>query len=238
MQHRDFNLKIKSVGDAGTFTGLGAAYNNTDLGGDVILPGAFARTLSPGKSFPLLWQHDPTNPIGSVKITDSREGLKVDGTLLLTDPVAMKAYNLMKAGIVKGLSIGYDVVKESFDGDTRQLVELRLWELSIVTFPMNELATVSGVKAMSQDEITRHVKNLVVHYKAAGQHLQSMRMSLKALLGDDDDLDDQEDDLPADDPALLEANDDDSDPADEGMSKAFLVELQKLAEQARELATA
>ena len=60
MERKRFSLKIKSVDDTGTFTGLGAAYNNVDLGGDKIMPGAFTRTLAAGKQFPLLWQHDPS----------------------------------------------------------------------------------------------------------------------------------------------------------------------------------
>ncbi len=84
-------LKIKSVDDTGTFTGLGAAYNNVDLGGDKIVPGAFTRTLAAGKQFPLLWQHDPSSPIGTCKVTDTPQGLHVEGTLLLQDPTAQKA---------------------------------------------------------------------------------------------------------------------------------------------------
>ena len=238
MEHRDFNLKIKSVDDAGTFVGLGAVYNNVDLGGDRILPGAFTRTLAAGKQFPLLWQHDPSNPIGTAKITDTREGLQVAGTLLLTDPTAQKAYTFMKAGVVKGLSIGYDTIKATNDGDVRQLTELRLWEISCVTFPMNESAQVSSVKAISDSERGRHLKAINECRKCIDRKQREMRMHLKAVLDDFDDDDDFSDVDPADDPALLEANDDDSDPADEGMSKAFLVELQKLAEQAQELASA
>ena len=224
--------------DAGTFVGLGAVYNNVDLGGDQILPGAFTRTLAAGKSFPLLWQHDPSNPIGTAKVTDTPAGLQVTGTLLLSDPTAQKAYTFMKAGVIKGLSIGYDTIQETFADDVRQLIELRLWEISCVTFPMNESAQISSVKAISDSERARHLKAINECRKCIDRKQREMRMHLKAVLDDFDDDDDFSDVAPADDPALLEANDDDSDPADEGMSKAFLVELQKLAEQAQELASA
>jgi HK97 family phage prohead protease len=222
VERRDFNLKIKSLDDAGTFVGLGAVYGNVDLGGDVIDPGAFSRTLSAGKSFPVLWQHDPSNPIGTCKITDSREGLQVAGTLMLEDPTARKAYRFMRAGVVKGLSIGYDTIQATYEGDVRHLTELRLWEISCVTFPMNESAQVSGVKAMSDDERTGHIKAINEHLKAIGHHERGMRMHLKSLL----DLADDDDD--SDDEPLLEDEDDDDD-------KAFVAELQKLAEQAQEL---
>src|ERR1700684_97135 len=98
MEHASYQLKIKSVDDAGGFSGIGAVYSTVDLGGDLIEPGAFSRTLSAGKKFPLLWQHDPSNPIGTCSVTDSRDGLLVNGTLMLEDPTARKAYTFMKAG--------------------------------------------------------------------------------------------------------------------------------------------
>jgi HK97 family phage prohead protease len=88
MERKRFSLKIKSVDDTGTFTGLVPRYNNVDLGGDKIVPDAFTRTLAAGKQFPVLWQHDAGSPIGFCRVEDSREGLVVNGTLLLEDPTA------------------------------------------------------------------------------------------------------------------------------------------------------
>jgi HK97 family phage prohead protease len=133
MQHHNFSLKVKSVDDSGKFTGIGAVYGNVDLGGDKILPGAFSRTLAGSKQFPLLWQHSPSDPIGSVKVTDSPVGLQVEGQLLLSDPTAQKAYSFLKAGVIRGLSIGFETVKASFVDEVRELSELKLWELSVVT---------------------------------------------------------------------------------------------------------
>ena len=77
------------------------------------------------------------------------------------------------------------------------LKELRLWEISVVTFPMNESATISSVKSLSlSDDEVQH------HLKAIRRHQKGISMHLKALLGGDD-LDDDA----ADDPALLEGND-------------------------------
>ena len=224
MDRASFNLKIKSVDDAGKFTGIGAVYNNVDLGGDKILPGAFTRTLAAGKALPLLWQHNPSDPIGSVKLTDTSQGLMVEGQLLLSDPTAAKAYQFLKAGIIKGLSIGYDTIKSAFVNDVRELTELKLWELSIVTFPMNEMATVTGIKAMSDDDREKHMKAIDTHRKAIDRHQRGIREHLKAM---SDAFDDDTDD---DEALLLDEGD------DEETTKAFLVELQKLVEDARELA--
>jgi HK97 family phage prohead protease len=224
MERKRFGLKFKSVDDTGTFIGSGAVYNNVDLGGDKIMPGAFTRTLAAGKQFPLLWQHDPSNPIGTAKVTDTPQGLQVEGTLLLQDPTALKAYTFLKAGVIKGLSIGYETLQSSMEGDVRVLKELRLWELSVVTFPMNESAVVGSVKSLSvsDDEVQHHLRAIRRHQKAIHGHV-------KALLGADE-LDD--DDTTADD--LVDSDSEELD----FESKALLTELQTLVAQAGGLASA
>jgi HK97 family phage prohead protease len=224
VERRDFNLKIKSLDDAGTFVGMGAVYNNVDLGGDLIEPGAFTRTLSAGKKFPVLWQHKTDEPIGFCQITDTREGLQVNGTLELSDPTARKAFTFMKAGVIKGLSIGYDTIQATYDGDVRHLTELKLWEISCVTFPMNESAVVTGVKSLTDADRAKHMKAIDSHRKTIDRSQRAIREHLKAMF---DGLDDEDDTNLPDDPALFEG--------DEEMNKAFLVELQKLAEQASAL---
>jgi uncharacterized protein len=219
VEHHSFSLKVKSVDDSGRFTGVGAVYGNIDLGGDRIMPGAFTKTLAAGKQIPLLWQHNPSDPIGSVKCTDSSQGLMVEGQLLLSDPTAQKAYQFLKAGIIKGLSIGYDTKKADFVGDVRELQELKLWELSVVTFPMNPSAEVTSVKRMSDDDRARHLKSIDTHRRAIAKHERALRESLKCLL----DLDDDE---PAD-PDQIDSDDDGAG--------ALLGELRSLVESASEL---
>jgi HK97 family phage prohead protease len=225
VEKANFSLKIKSVDEAGRFTGVGAVYNNVDLGGDKILPGAFTRTLAGAKQFPMLWQHNPSDPIGSVKVPDTSQGLMVEGQLLMSDPTAKKAYQFLKAGIIKGLSIGYETMKSAFVGDVRELQELKLWELSVVTFPMNESAMVTGIKAMSDDDRSKHFKAIDMHRKSIDRAQRGIREHLKSLF---DGFDDDDDSDLADDPAMLEGE-------NEEMSM-LLSELNSLAEQAQELA--
>jgi len=131
----------------------------------------------------------------------------------------------MKAGVIKGMSIGFETLQSSMDGDVRQLKELRLWEISVVTFPMNESAQIQSVKSLSlSDDEVQH------HLKAIARHQKGIRMHLKCILGADD-LDDDA----ADDPAFLEGNDSESD---DEMSKALLAELKQLVTQAGGLASA
>lgn len=145
---RRMNLEIKEVTEAGTFEGLLSPYGNVDDGGDVVERGAYTKTLQEhGNKVPLLWQHKSDSPVGELALEDRQDGLWCKGTLLMELPEARKAYLLMKAGIVKGLSIGFNSVKDAVEGGVRHLKEIRLYEGSIVTFPMNEQALISSVKA-------------------------------------------------------------------------------------------
>jgi hypothetical protein len=146
--------------------------------------------------------------------------LQVTGKLELSDPTAQKAYTFMKAGIVKGLSIGYDTIKSSFVGDVRELQELKLWEISCVLFPMNESAQITAVKTISDDDRAKHLKAIDDHRRAIDRHQRGIREHLKAMFdGCDDDA--------ADDDALVE-NDE-----DEETTKALLSEIQTMVRQAQ-----
>ncbi|MFB3778808.1 MAG: HK97 family phage prohead protease [Bryobacteraceae bacterium] len=158
MDTRFLNFEIKQLTDAGEFTGVASPYGTEDLGGDIIEPGAFTGDLQKhGAERPLLWQHDAKCPIGTVTLQDSPGGLLVQrGKLELALDDAKKAFTAIKSKIIKGLSIGFQAEKWEYkksdnpDGwPTRILKAVRLWEVSIVTFPMAEGATISSVKSLS-----------------------------------------------------------------------------------------
>jgi HK97 family phage prohead protease len=141
-------LQVKELDAQGRFVGLASVYNNVDLGGDVVMPGAFSRTLKArGNEVPILYQHNMREPIGLGTLTDTASGLQIEGKLVLTVARAKEAFDLMRERILKGLSIGYDVVRDEIRSGARHLKELKLYEVSLVTLPMNELATISVVKS-------------------------------------------------------------------------------------------
>ena len=148
--------ELKSEDGIGTFTGWLSVFGNEDLGHDIVEPGAFTKTLSERKTpLPILWQHDPHQPIGVFSNVAEHKsggptglgGLRVKGDLNLETQKGREAYALLKQGAMSGLSIGYGVVKDGYEGMTRRLKELKLHEGSVVTFPMNTVANVDGVKA-------------------------------------------------------------------------------------------
>jgi uncharacterized protein len=148
----DLRFEVKAIAEDGTFEGLAAVYGNTDLQGDVIAPGAFTRTLADhGNQVPLLWQHNMAAPIGKATLTDTPAGLAVKGKLALGVSVARDAYESLKAGILSGLSIGFDTIRATPENGKRVLKELRLFEISLVTFAANPEAMVTAVKADRED---------------------------------------------------------------------------------------
>ncbi|HMF62986.1 MAG TPA: HK97 family phage prohead protease [Edaphobacter sp.] len=192
MQTRDFSLKVKVLDDSGTFTGLASTYGApADLVGDIIAPGAYKQAIQmQGKGLPLLWCHSQLEPLGSVFLSDSTEGLVCKGTLLMEDAGAKRAHAFMKAGIVRGLSIGYTLPhgegKISYNDDgTRTLKEVRLHEISLCAVPCNPGAVVTTVKTLGQIENVLRTFRPGEVTAADLDQLRAIDLSLKALLKKD-----------------------------------------------------
>ncbi|WP_291349445.1 MULTISPECIES: HK97 family phage prohead protease [unclassified Acinetobacter] len=154
MNRKSFNLEIKAVQEDGFFSGYGAVFGNIDWYNDVILPGAFTASLAKwrakNKMPPVLWNHNDSEPIGVyTNIYEDEKGLYVEGKLLIDDvPRAKSTHALLKAGAIDGLSIGYSTKKANQQGNgVRELVEVELGEISIVTQPANERSVITSVKS-------------------------------------------------------------------------------------------
>jgi len=158
VKNLDFVLEVKAVKGDGTFSGYASVFDVIDQGRDVVMKGAFAKTIrdieASGRPLPVLWQHDSYNPIGIITLMKEDErGLYVEGKLALDAPQGAAALSLLQMGAISGMSIGYITTKWSADEETgvRSLIELELWEISLVTFPMNEAARVEAVKSKLED---------------------------------------------------------------------------------------
>jgi HK97 family phage prohead protease len=157
MKTKDFALKLKATdGAPGEIEGYASVFNVRDSYNEVVVPGAFADSLARHQregSYPLmLWQHDTYEPIGVWdELSDDGKGLYAKGRLLIEQsvPEADKAYALLKAGALRGMSIGYREVdvEPPDNGGPRKLVKLDLLECSIVSFPANRRAGIEAVKS-------------------------------------------------------------------------------------------
>ena len=121
--------------------GYASLFGAPDHGGDVVQAGAYgaslARLARAASGVKMLWQHDPTRPIGVWdEVREDGRGLWVKGRLLLEVQAAREAHVLLQAGAIDGLSIGYRTLRSEAKGGRRLLHEIELWEVSLVTFPM------------------------------------------------------------------------------------------------------
>lgn len=143
--------RLADIAEDGSFTGYAALFGRVDLGRDLILPGAFAGSLAErgAGGVRMLFQHDPAEPIGTwLDLTEDATGLKVSGQLTLDVARAREVLALMRAGAIDGLSIGFRTVEGRTDPRSRirRLARIDLWEISIVTFPMQPEARIASVK--------------------------------------------------------------------------------------------
>ena len=142
---------VRTTDADGVFEGYASLFGVADLGRDVVMPGAFADSLRRrgAAGIRLLWQHDPSEPIGRwLSIAEDARGLRVRGRLNLAVERAREIHALLREGAVDGLSIGFRVLRARPERATglRHLEALDLWEISLVTFPMLPDARVSAVK--------------------------------------------------------------------------------------------
>jgi HK97 family phage prohead protease len=123
------------------FAGYAALFGRRDAGRDVIRPGAFARTLAAREGpLPLCWQHRPDRRVGWIEhLAEDARGLRVIARL---HDGAHGAALALRRGAVTGLSFGYRARGFCRDGAGRLLTDIDLFEVSLVTHPMQHGARV------------------------------------------------------------------------------------------------
>lgn len=159
------DIEFKNLdGEKGTFVAYGSTFENEDLGGDVMKKGAFEKSLqeNPAENVYMFYNHDSKEIIGEyTEIKEDNHGLLIKGRLFIEDiKRAQETYFLMKKGLIKKFSIGYSIVKKSYEKGKRLLEEVKLIEVSPVTFPMNPEASIIGVKSMRDLDIRDFEKKL------------------------------------------------------------------------------
>ncbi len=148
-----------SDAEEGTFEGHVAVFDKLNDFGEIVMPGAFKKTLKArGKGkVKMLRQHQQSSIIGIwEELREDNEGLFVRGRLLTEIQAAKETLILLKAKALDGLSIGFRTIIEEFDSKKKQvrLLELDLFEISLVAIPAQAAALVTSVRAMSPEEIT------------------------------------------------------------------------------------
>ncbi len=129
--------------------GYASVFNVIDHHGDVMVPGAYSKTLqnqmrqSLKKGIPLLWHHDPKHPIGSIKVLrEDAHGLYIEGEIVPGTACSDECISLLKNGLVSGLSVGYKLGHSRRSKGATFVTSVELFEVSLVTFPACEDARI------------------------------------------------------------------------------------------------
>jgi HK97 family phage prohead protease len=184
-------LDLRELSEQGTFLGLSAVYNTRDRIGDLIMPGAFTKTLAEnGGKYPLFYGHRVN--IGVSEVRDSVDGLLTKGLLNLEKAAARDVYSDLKfyrdKGVRLGMSIGFLPVpgKVEFKADGRVLHELMLFENTLTELPLHPNALVQSIKSMDEAE---EISELLLDVKAGraisaerAQRLREIAQQILALL--------------------------------------------------------
>lgn len=156
---------------SGTVTGYFSVFGNVDSDGDIIMPGAFTRTVKNNyHRLKHLNQHRPGEVLSGTKkdnlvVKEDSKGLYFESKISQTS-LGKDIILLYEDGALDEHSIGYEVIK-SRDSDTqfrqskwnpgekipvKELLELKLWEGSTVTWGANELATSESIKSLTKEQ--------------------------------------------------------------------------------------
>lgn len=158
-------IKFTGDGKQGIFEGYASVFNNTDSDGDIILPGAFKNALAnQTRKVAMFFNHKTWDlPVGKWDaLEEDSKGLLVRGQLTPGHSGASDLKAAMQHGTVEGMSVGFSVNKDDYSIGTlgrifKNVSALR--EISVCTFPANELAGVSAMKSAEGIETIRDVEN-------------------------------------------------------------------------------
>lgn len=153
----------------GLVVGYASTFLNVDRGRDKVMPGAFKRTIArhQAKNRPvrMYYQHDNKEIIGgfsAFKMREDTKGLYVEGEINLQVQKGREVYSLAQQGVLTDFSIGYSVVDFDISDGVRELKEVELWEVSVVSEPMNPEANITEVKQSltTKRDVERYLRDL------------------------------------------------------------------------------
>lgn len=149
MEIKTIASELKANEEKNIIEGYASIFGNIDSHKDIVLSGSFTKTIQENRNrIKLLWQHDMFEPIGKpLQLVEDSKGLFFEAKVSNTD-IGNKAMTLIKDGVLNEMSIGYDTVKSEWDTQrkVRLLKEIKLYEISVITFASNEKALITGAK--------------------------------------------------------------------------------------------
>jgi len=179
------NLEIRAEGDNNTLVGYAAVFDSPSEPLpwiEYVRRGAFSKTLNDGADVRLLIDHEGVplarTKSGTLALEEDERGLKVEAELDPMNPDAMRVLSAMRRGDMSQMSFAFRTIKDSWSGDRqmRELKEVQLYDVSIVTFPAYE-ETVAELRNRNQTAIVDVASNILLRKNqvAIAKYKQSER---------------------------------------------------------------
>lgn len=186
MLARNDGFSRTTITPEGMVEGYASLFGEIDSARDMVMPGAFAQTLRMRglRRIPMLFQHDPAEPIGVwLDLFEDSRGLKARGRLIEDVARAREVLALVRAGAIDGLSIGFRTVRGRIDprSRVRRLEQIDLWEISIVTFPLLTGARVRAVEKARRRPPSVHSHQPLTRTERAWRTLSAARTAQRAF---------------------------------------------------------
>jgi hypothetical protein len=165
IEYKDLTGSVKDIDSKGrVVTGYLSAFGNTDHDGDIIVKGAFTKSINErmDQMF-FLNQHNWQQPLTKFNVLKEDEfGLYFESKPLPETTYANDVMKLYEAGVLKEHSIGFNVMKADYDRETdiRHIKEIKLYEGSVVTLGANSNTPFTGFKSLSIEEYQKEQKRL------------------------------------------------------------------------------
>ena len=169
--YKSINDSVKDIDSVKKIvTGYLSAFNNKDYDGDIIIKGAYSKSISERqKDIFFLNQHDWKQPHGKFsKLMEDEKGLYFESMPLINTSYSMDAFKLYEAGIVKEHSVGYNIVKQEYSkSDGANIVkEIKLYEGSNVTLGANSDTPFTGFKSLTIKEVNDQHKLILKAFRS------------------------------------------------------------------------
>lgn len=147
---------------AGIIKGYGSYFGNKDSDNDVIMKGAYKKTIAEnGERVKYLYQHDMNQPIGKMtELYEDEKGLVFVAEIAKTQ-LGKDVVELMKSGVITENSVGIMPIQKNNKGDYREINEVKLYEISAVTLAANDQAKILDVKGnVDVEKLSKRYDNL------------------------------------------------------------------------------
>lgn len=154
-EYKSIAAEIKDVDEVkGIVTGYFSAFGNVDSDNDMIMPGAYTKTLVENqKRIKHLWQHDVRYPLSKpTLLKEDSFGLYFESQISKTT-YGKDVLQLYKDGVVDEHSVGFRTERKNAKKDYNELIELKLYEGSTVTFGANANTPFTGMKALTVEDV-------------------------------------------------------------------------------------